>query len=162
MSRTSPLDRPGALEKFAELYAAGLKREELAEEFDVSKDSVSRWLRREDVQMAIAEVNRRRTNRIVRKIDSQIEARLGNDDQLKNMDVKDLLAIRRELVPQKLEVGKAGDFEAAEAAMWDALDRGEEPKELEPPEEEPVEAEAEELTDEDRWLEEDALDSIRP
>lgn len=140
MPRSSVLDEAENLHIFAEMYAAGESRPDLAAFFGVHPDSITRWSKRADVQALVAEFNRQRSNRILRRIDSLIEKRIENAD---NLDLKDLLAIRKEMVPQRMEIGRAGEFDsAAEAAAWSALDAGDTPLELSAGDEE---GEAEEL-----------------
>jgi hypothetical protein len=113
------------LELFAKAYAEGMSRPELAEEWSVHPDTIKKWLQRPDVKAVVAEFTKARTNRILRRIDTELEDRL-KPERLNKLDLKDILAIRRELVPQRMEVGRAGDFEAADVAAWAALDAGHE------------------------------------
>jgi len=136
----SPIDRPGAVELLAQMYVDGLTHVEIAEEFNSTPRSVPNWLKRADVQARAAELGRARVNRVTRKIDSIIEARLEHTDKI---DTETLLKIRKELSPQRIEVGRAGEFDkAAEAAAWAALDAGEEPPAA-------IEAVAEEIDDDE-------------
>lgn len=124
VGRPSPMDKEENREQLAEMYASGAKRQEMADVFGVHPDVVTRWVKQPRIQALITEKIRARSNRILRRIDSELEKRLEHPDKI---DTKDMLAIRRELVPQRVEVGRAGDFDAqAEMAAWAALDAGQE------------------------------------
>jgi hypothetical protein len=133
MARVSAFEHnPDLARQFAEVYAEGASREELATAFGIHKDTVTRWTKRPDVQAIVTELRQQKANRILRKVDSRIEGILENEETLKNLDLKDLLAIKKEYTPQRIEVGGAGDFDrtAAELGAWEALDSGETPPEL--------------------------------
>lgn len=134
LGRPSRMDDPEERERFAELYAAGLARKDIAAAMGVSElDTVTKWSRIPEVAQLISEKRQHRANRILRKVEAAIEKRLENEDNLRKMDLKDLLAIKRDFTPQKIEIGRAGDFdEAADLGAWAALDAGEAPLELEP------------------------------
>jgi hypothetical protein len=135
--RPTLMDDPENVKLFAELYSAGATRAQIGEVFGVHEDTVTRWTKRPDVQALVSDMRQQRANRILRKVEGAIEARLENEDSLRKMDLKDLLAIKREFTPQRVEVGRAGDFDAlADMAAWEALDAGEAPAELMPPPEE--------------------------
>ena len=131
--RPSPMDHDENVQLLAELYANGASRAEMADTFGVHEDTITRWTRRPDVQAIVSQLRQHRANRILRKVETRIEGLLENEETMKKMDLKDLLAIKKEFTPQRVEVGRAGDFgEAAELAMWDALDKGEATPELPP------------------------------
>jgi hypothetical protein len=128
MSRQHILDDPERLELFAELYSSGLPRREIATVFAVHPDTVTKWLGRAEVQAAVNSQMKARANRILRKVDAAIEGMVNNEDMMKKMDLKDLLAIRRDFTPKQVQVGGPGDFDAAaEYAAWAALDMADEP-----------------------------------
>lgn len=85
----------------AELYATGATREQMSEVMGVHKDTISSWCQRPDIQTLVTEISQQRANKIVRKIDSTIEGRLQNAEKL---DTKELLDIRKELAPNRVEV----------------------------------------------------------
>lgn len=131
--RPSPMDQEENVQLLAQLYADGASRAEMADTFGVHEDTISRWTRRADVQALVTQLRQARANRILRKVETRIEGLLENEETMKKMDLKDLLAIKRDFTPQRVEVGRAGDFsEAAELAMWEALDSGQAPAELPP------------------------------
>jgi len=141
--RRSIMDDPEERQNFAELYARGMSRTDLAEHFGVSNSTITDWSKRKDIQALVTEINRGRANRIVRKLDSIIEERINDPNELRNMTVKDLMAIRKELVPQRMEIGRAGEFneDQAELEAWAALDAGEETRALPVPEAEVIDDE---------------------
>ena len=138
--RPHRMDDPEQRQLFAELYATGLSRQEIADAMGISDvDTVTRWSKIPAVAALISDQRQQRANRVLRKVESAIEKRLENEESLRKMDLKDLLAIKREFTPQRIEVGRAGDFEqAADLGAWAALDAGDEPAQLEVPDAEVV------------------------
>jgi transposase len=107
------MDNEGVRKAFAQLYAKGdYDREQLAAEFNVAPDTISRWLHRPDVQALVGQFTQERANRITRRIDSILEGRLEHAEK---MDTELLLKIRKELVPDRSEttikVDSAGAME---------------------------------------------------
>lgn len=127
----SLLEDPEIVDQFVELYVAGATHQTIADTFGVDRKTIQNWLKRPEIQAIISELRQRRVNRMTRKIDAMLEAKIDDPNAAKNLDVETLLKIRRELVPQKVEVGRAGEFEReAEAQAWAALDAGEKLAEL--------------------------------
>lgn len=92
------------------MLASGAQRPEIAHAFDVHVDTVSTWTGRADIQAMVTERIRQRANRLVRRIDATIEGKLQHAEKL---DIKDLLDIRRALVPARLDVRDDRDRDAA-------------------------------------------------
>lgn len=125
MARPSMMEDDDLREAFTDLYVAGAKRADMADAFAVDVKTISTWTKRPDVQALISAKREQRANRILRKVESAIEARLESPEGLSKLDFKDLLAIKREFTPKRVEVGAAGSFgEAAELEAWAALDAG--------------------------------------
>lgn len=127
MARQHTLDDELVRTQFVDLYHAGASRATLANEFDTTERTISNWLRHPAVQAELAQKRAARVNRITRKVDAAIEAKLESAEK---MDPELLLKIRKEYVPTQIEVGAPGSAEAAAAAAWDLLDAGGELPEL--------------------------------
>jgi phage portal protein BeeE len=114
MSRQSPLDHPTEGEarrsELADLLAAGARRPDIARAFGVHVDTISTWTGRADIQAMVTERIRQRANRMVRSIDATIEGKLQHAEKL---DIKDLLDIRRALVPARMDIRDDRDRDAA-------------------------------------------------
>lgn len=122
------------------MYAAGISRPDIAGVFGVSKHTITQWLKREDVQLLITAVIRQRANRIMRSTDAEIAGRLENEEARARLDLKDLIAIRREFSDKTgrgVPGGTGSEFADIEYDVWEALDSGDEILEL--PEAEVVE-----------------------
>lgn len=116
--RISELDKiENGPEKLAELYIRGVKREVLAREFGVHKDTISNWVHRPDVQAHVQRLNRERINRIVSKVDAELERRL---EKVKDMDIEDIIRLRKEMLPHRIEVTEKVDEASAveELMTW--------------------------------------------
>lgn len=127
MARTSLLDQnPDLRQQFAEAYVDGATRADLAETFDVHKDTITNWTKDAKVQAIVTQLREERVNRITRKVDARLEAILNDPERLKKMSTKDILEIRRTLAPAAQTLNqnhsgvKPGD---AEAAAWEALNK---------------------------------------
>src|SRR4051794_7952121 len=114
MSSVSILDHPEEGEarrsELADLLAAGARRPDIADAFGVHVDTVSTWTGRADIQAMVTERIHKRGNRMVRSIDATIEGKLQHADK---MHVKDLLDIRRALVPARMDIRDDRDRDAA-------------------------------------------------
>lgn len=122
MGDISPLDRsPELVNALAELWASGLTRQEICDalEIDVHPDTISRWVKREDVKAAAARVIRDRATRVLRKVDQSIEARLENLD---DMDMETLLKVRKEFSGERVEISVERSGGDVVAALWGAAD----------------------------------------
>lgn len=78
-----------------EAYVAGATRAEMLTVFSVSAPTLRRWLQDPRVVAEVNEAIQIRANGFVRKIDSEINARL--DKHIRHMPLDDLLKIRREI-----------------------------------------------------------------
>lgn len=124
----SRIDDPGYAEALAELAAAGLSHEEIAVGLadGTHKDTVRRWLRHPKVQAHLSRLREERVNRVTRKIDQVIEGRLSDPNALRSMDMKDLVALRRELLgpaAQRVVVSRGADEAEATAELMGLLAR---------------------------------------
>ncbi len=116
----SRIDDPGYAESVAELLAQGLTHQEVADGLGdgTHKDTIKRWVRNPKVQAHLSRLREERVNRITRRLDQIIEGRLSDKTALGEMDIKDLVALRRELLPpaaQRVVVSRGAD--EAEATM---------------------------------------------
>jgi len=97
--RPTLLDKqPGLIELVAELYAAGLKQQDILAELPVSDTQTLRnWLKDERVAAKVEEIMREKSMRIRRKVDGELEARVSDPNRLRQMPPETLLKIRSEL-----------------------------------------------------------------
>jgi hypothetical protein len=124
----SRIDDPGYAEAVAELLAAGLTNAQVAEALGdgTHPDTVKRWARHAKVQAHLSRIREERVNRVTRKIDSVIEGRLSDPNALRDMDMKDLVALRRELLgpaAQRVIVNRGADEAEAAAELFAMLAR---------------------------------------
>lgn len=118
MARPNPLADPEFAKTVAQSFADGCTRREMAETFGVKDlDTISRWRRDPRVKRHILRISEDRVIQITRKVDARIEQILENLDDL---DVKDIIAIRKEFLGGALRaqsekadeetIGEAQDF----------------------------------------------------
>lgn len=96
MGRPHTLDREGAVEKFAELWALGMLQKDLAEEFGVHPRKIKDWVKRDDVKLHARKVQQERALAIRRKVDGKVFAAIEALDPADRADVETLLKIRKE------------------------------------------------------------------
>jgi hypothetical protein len=128
MPKHSRLDDPGYAENVADLLASGLTNDKVAAALGdgTHPDTVKRWARHPKVQAHLSRLREERVNRVTRKIDSVIEGRLSDETALREMDMKDLVALRRELLgpaAQRVVVNRGVDEAEATADLMSALAR---------------------------------------
>lgn len=93
--RPSRLKDPGFLKRVAHCFYAGMSRSAMCAELDVKDpDTITRWRRDPRVKAIVSKLNEDRALQISRKVDSRIEAILGDSDR--DLAVKDLILIRKE------------------------------------------------------------------
>lgn len=85
----------------AEAYVAGVSYTEMAEIFDVTKATIGHWCHDPRVQAHAARFAQERVLRITRKIDQEIEGRVGHASE---METELLLKIRKEFLERALKV----------------------------------------------------------
>lgn len=129
-----PEEGPKRRKLLAEMYAGGATRAEMAEAFDCHVDTITSYTARPDVQALITEFARQRVNRITRRIDAELENRV--EANVGKMSVEELLKVRRELTPQRLEITPKADPDAAAMEVLkeffqQALEPGEAPPQIE-------------------------------
>lgn len=117
MPRISKLANPEFAKTVAEAYMNGTSRIEMAETFGVHKDTIGDWCRDPRVQAHATTFGQERVNRITRRIDSEIENRLMDADEI---ETELLLKIRKEFM-ERGGVVKTGDRNDA-ATMSDMID----------------------------------------
>lgn len=106
MARPSLMDKQPELRPLvAEMYAAGESNQSIADEInklfpdlDVHKDTITDYRRHPAVAPMISKILEERRNRITRKVDSALMARLDHADKV---DTKTLLEIRKTIVGEK-------------------------------------------------------------
>lgn len=124
----SRIDDPGYAEQLAELAAQGFTHQQIADGLadGTHKDTVRGWLRHPKVQAHLSRLREERVNRVTRKIDQVIEGRLSDPDELRGMDMKDLVALRRELLgpaASRVIVSRGADEAEATAELMAVLSR---------------------------------------
>lgn len=122
------IDDPGYAEALAELASRGLSLRDIAGELNdgTHYSTVGRWLRHPKVQAHLSRLREERVNRVTRKLDHEIEQRLDDKKAVQSMDMKDLVALRRELLgpaAQRVVVSKGADESAAAAELMGVLAR---------------------------------------
>jgi transposase len=106
----------------AELYVVGTSRDEMAAELDCHTDTITAWVKDPRVQAHARRFAIERVNRISRRIDSAIEARLADLDA---WTVKELMLTRREYLerPLKINAGEGEDQAATTNEIAEAMDQ---------------------------------------
>lgn len=119
MGRTWQLEKEGRVDEFAQAYAEGLNREQLAGMFDCSVESITNWSKRPEIQRRVSALNTERANRVLRAVDTALENRLRNVEKL---DIETLLKIRKEFAGDKLEITTKVDQNELAQELWEKLD----------------------------------------
>lgn len=116
--RPSRLDEPGFMREVAELFAAGKSRREMCEELDVAdRDTITRWRKDPRIRALVARLIEDRAIQVSRKIDSVIEGRLS---QAENMTIDELIKIRKEFGGATVKGREIADDTTVEQA-WEAV-----------------------------------------
>jgi hypothetical protein len=97
--RPHALADPDMAQQVAEAFVAGLTRKQMSELFDVDPKTITRWRRDPRIRPLAQKLIEDRVLSVTRKVDSEIEARLGSPEQL---TVKELIEIRREFLGGQL------------------------------------------------------------
>lgn len=106
MARTSKISDPNVAKAVAIAYIEGMSRQEMADEFGVKDlDTITAWCRDPRVKAHAAKFAQERVLRITRKVDSEMERRMQD---LKDMDVEQILKIRKEYLDRALKVDVGG------------------------------------------------------
>ncbi len=119
--RKTYLDKmPGLRDLVAQLYVSGIKQDDMLAQLPISdKQTLRNWLKDEGVMSRADKLIRERTLRIVRKVDSTLEARLLDDKQRGQMSTETLLKIRKELMPDiAAQAPKGATVEAVMEFLW--------------------------------------------
>jgi hypothetical protein len=116
----SRIDDPVYAESVAKLLSEGLSHEEVAAALGdgTHKDTVRGWAKNPKIQAIRSRLTAERVNRVTAKLDKIIEGRLSDKAALEAMDMKDLVALRRELLgpaAQRVVVHRGAD--EAQATM---------------------------------------------
>lgn len=93
--RPSALSDPEFQQAVAEAFVGGMTRPEMAEHFNVQLSTISRWRRDPRIKARALKLTEDRVLQITRKVDSEIERRLGN---AKDMTTRELLETRKEFL----------------------------------------------------------------
>jgi transposase len=129
-STVTPEEAQRRRRELASLVIRGYNRKALAEHFGVHRDTISTWTQRPDVQALITSLGRQRTDRLIHRVDAELEARL---EKVRGMDLDDIIKIRKEIVPQRIEVAdKTEDAKALQELMEEMWGKAEDESESEP------------------------------
>lgn len=111
MARISRLANPEFAAAVGEAYAKGFSRQEMADEFGAHKDTITDWCQDPRVQKYAARFAQERVNRITRKLDSELDARLDEIRDEDKFPVELILKMRKEMLDRslKIDLGKAGE-----------------------------------------------------
>lgn len=115
------LDNPVTLQEISQAFADGMTRQEMADQFEVSKITITAWRKDPRVKKIVAKLVEERILRVSSKIDSVIDARLKDASK---MDTQTLLKIRKEYLGgafRAMAEGAKPDDDTLNEAM-DALD----------------------------------------
>lgn len=116
--RPHALADPDFAKQVAEAFIAGLTRPEMCEMFGVKDpDTITRWRRDPRVKAHALKLTEDRILQVTRKVDSVMENRLQNAE---NLTVRELLDIRKEYLGGALraQTEKADEETIAEAASF--------------------------------------------
>lgn len=120
--RPGRLDDPEFAKQVADLFVSGMAREEMAQELDCAKDTIRVWVRDPRVQAHARRLSVERVQRISRKIDSEIEARLAGID---DWALDEILKVRKEYLdrPLKISDGEMMDTGKTTNELAEAMDQ---------------------------------------
>lgn len=96
--RTSKIANPEFARSVAEAYATGMSRDEMADLFGCHVDTITNWVNNPIVQAHVSKFITERTQRISRKLDSEIDRRLIDLDDENKYPMELVLKMRRELL----------------------------------------------------------------
>jgi transcriptional regulator with XRE-family HTH domain len=116
--KVSLLNEPDFAYSVAQAYCVGMTQEEIANEFEVSRPTINGWLRDPRVTVHIGSLTKERITRITRKVDTEIENRLEEVDE---MDTELLLKIRKEMLSKAMVDDKKDDAAANPDNIKDAI-----------------------------------------
>lgn len=108
-NKFNTLNDPEFAKLVAELYVAGASREEMADAFKVTKRTISTWSRDPRVQAHARTMSVERVQRITRKIDGEIEARLAT---VEDWDTELILKVRKEYLERALKVAAGENIDS--------------------------------------------------
>lgn len=109
---------PGLRDLVAEVYAAGMTRKAMSEHLNCTDKTLKRWLADPEVSVKVEALLRERIIRIRRRVDGELEARIGNKRRLSQMPEETLLKIRKELAADLPVRTDASSAERAVEKLW--------------------------------------------
>lgn len=119
MARPTPLSDPDFAKSVAAAFVAGLTHPEIAEQFQISTDTVGRWRRDPRVKAHAMKMIEDRVLSVTRRIDRIIEGRLQHSE---DMSIKDLVMLRKEFLGGALRQQTENADEATISEVMTALD----------------------------------------
>src|ERR1044072_4036598 len=117
MARPNPLAEPEFAKRVGEAFAAGLSRKDMAEMFNVTTETITRWRRDPRAKSVALKIIEDRVLQVTRKVDGVIAERLEHANE---MTIDELLKIRKEFLGGALrgQTEKADEETIAEAQYW--------------------------------------------
>jgi hypothetical protein len=104
----------------AEAFAAGASRQEMADMFDVTRQTITKWRRDPRVKVHAFKIIEDRVLQVTRKVDGAIAERL---ERCSEMTVTELLAVRKEFLGGALRARTEGIDEGTIGEAQDWLDK---------------------------------------
>jgi hypothetical protein len=104
--------------ELAHLVVRGLNRKELAAHFGVHKDTITTWTQRPDVRALIRSIAQARLDRVIHRIDADLERRV---EKVADMELEDVVKLRKELTPHRIEVSEKAEETDAVVEMMAEL-----------------------------------------
>lgn len=122
MARPNSLADPEFAKLVAEVYVSGCSREEAARKLDCGKDTMRVWVKDPRVRAHIRRMAQERVDRISRRIDGEIEARLAH---VSDWELDELLKVRKEYLDRPLKLAQDGGANEAGATneIAEAMDQ---------------------------------------
>jgi hypothetical protein len=111
--RINRLDDAEFAKTVAELYVAGTSSTEMAAELACHKDTIRLWVKDPRVRAHIRMQAKERVDRISRRIDGEIEARLAH---VGDWEIDQLLKVRKEYLDRPLKLMQDGGTDEATAS----------------------------------------------
>jgi transposase len=119
MARPTKLSDPDYAKAVAAAFVAGLSHQQIADQFEVHKDTIANWRRDPRVKAHAMKMVEDRVLTVTRKIDAIIEGRLQHAE---NLSMKDLVMLRKEMLGGTLRQQTENADEGTVSEVMTALD----------------------------------------
>lgn len=120
--RKSRLEDDTLSKNIAELYVRGVPMAEISDELNIPVDTLRIYIKDPRVQAHARQIAVERVQRISRKIDGEIEARMAH---IENWSLDEILKVRKEYLDRPLKVGAGEDLDLSkiENELSEAMDQ---------------------------------------